>query len=657
MRVPLLVLLCLTLAAQTPPKKPAPDGALLAVSDGGGRVRLLVWQPLQAPPPPGGWQVQDSGGTALGTALKAGDPEALKALAPEEALEVMRQPGELQKEPDPGRRRLLALNALVTAGNRMEVGRALGLACSLADQPAGRRTYAVVGLDASGKASGPRLVSPALDPAQASPVPKAPGDLRAEAAKESVRLYWKPVDGGEIPVLDYRIQRGDQMLTQQPNVVGLWDPAQPAFEDREAPGDQASEYRVFAVDIFGRRGPDAAVGVYFPDPATLRPPASLSARSENGANLLAFKPSPTRHSAGILVERALAPAGPFELATAKPLAPDTGTFSDSSVGGGATYYYRLRAVDGEGNVGDPGPTAYVIARSKDRPAPPSGCEVQASPLGNVLSWNLPETPVAGFLVERRLGQGAWTRLGSGLVQGSRQEDLLTDDISGSISYRVSTLTFDNLQSDPGPELKVLRDNLSAPEPPVIQGVDGADGRVVLRFRPAGNEARTAQFLVLRAIRRAGEQGADRCGTELVIGDPLPAAAREFTDAWVDPGETYRYRVVALSPEGMRSTFGTGVETRVSPPPVPEPPVPVLAFAETPFRHVQVKLAALPEGFRAYLHRKAPGEQLWTEVQGPFQRLEVVDPRPVPGRVQYRIHFEDSRGLTGRSGQPAEIIVN
>jgi hypothetical protein len=657
MRTSLLVLLCLTLSAQAPPKKPAPDGALLAVSEGGGRVRLLIWQPLQAPPPPGGWQVQDSGGTALGPALKAGDPEALRALAPEEALEVMKQPGELQKEHEPGRRRLLALNALVAAGNRLEVGRALGLACALADQPAGRRTYAVVGLDASGKASGPRLVSPAVDPAQASPVPKAPENLRAEAAKEAVRLYWKPVDGGEIPVLDYRIQRGEQVLTQQPNVMGLWDPAKPAFEDREAPGDQASEYRVFAVDIFGRRGPDAAVGVYFPDPATLRPPASLSARSENGVNILSFKPSPTRHSTGILVERAMTPAGPFELAAAKPLAPDAGTFSDGTVGGGATYYYRLRAVDAEGNVGDPGPTAYVIARSKGRPEPPTGLEVQASPLGNTLAWKLPEAAVAGFLVERRLGEGAWTRLGASLVQGGRLEDLLTDDVSGVISYRVSTITYDNFQSEPGPEVKVLRENLAAPEPPVIQGVDGAEGRVTLRFRPAGNEARTAQFLVLRAIRRTGEQAADRYGTELVIGEPLPATAREFLDAWVDPGETYRYRVVALSPEGVRSAFGTGAETRVSPPPVPEPPVPALAFAETPFRHVEVKLAAIPEGFRAYLHRRAPGERVWTEVQGPFQVLEVVDPRPVPGRMQYRIHFEDSRGLTGRSGQPAEITVN
>jgi hypothetical protein len=656
MRPFMMFALCLSLAAQGPAKKPAPDGALLAVSEGGGTVRLLVWQPMKTPPPPGGWQVQDAGGKSLGPIMRAGDPEAAKALTPEEAQEGVRLQLEVQKEPDLGKRRMMALNALVSAGNRQDLGRVMGIGCSLGSQPAGHHAYSVVGLDASGNAIGPRLTSSEIDPSQASPVPKVPGELRAEATKEAVRLYWKPVDGGEIPVVDYRVQRGDQVLTQRPNILGIWDPAKPVFEDREAPGDQASEYRVYAMDVFGRRGPDTVAGVFFPDPATLRPPASLTVRSEGGANLLAFKPSPTKRSAGILVERAMTPMGPFELASPKPLAADAGSFRDASVGGGATYYYRLRAVDAEGNVGDPGATTYVIAQSAGRPAAPAGFEVKASPLGNLLTWTLPETPIAGFLVERRLGEGVWTRLGSELAHGARYEDLLTDDVSGVISYRLSAITFDNLQSDPCEPVNVLRENLAAPETPVIQGVDGADGKVVLHFRPAGQEERTAQFLVLRAIRRTEEQGAERFGVELVVGDPLPATAREFIDSWVDPGETYRYRLVAVSPEGVRSALATGVETRVSPPPVPEPPAPVLTFTETPFRHVKAALAAIPEGFRAYLHRKAPGESVWTEVQGPFQVMEVVDPRPAMGRVQYRLHFEDSKGLTGRSGPSATIEI-
>ncbi|HNX95830.1 MAG TPA: hypothetical protein PKL14_11790 [Holophaga sp.] len=643
-------------------KKPSPDGALLAISEGGGRVRLLVWPPLMTPLPPGGWQVQDANGQALST-LRPGDSKALKGVPPEEALEIARFPAQLAAEGDLGKRRLLALNALVTAGNRPEIGKALGLGCSIEGQRLGRRSYVVVGLDASGKAQGPRLTSPEVDPGLISPLPGAPTGLRAEATKEAVQLFWAPVNGGEVPVLDYRIQRGDQVLTSEPRVMGLWDTAKPAFEDREAPGDQASEYRVWAVDIFGRRGPDVATGVYFPDPATLRPPTRLSAKAEPGSNVLRFQPSPTRHSSGILVERATQPTGPFELLTAHPLSSTAGDFSDGTVGGGQTYYYRLRAVDLEGNVGDPGPTVYAIAQSKDRPAPPADFAITQNALGNVLTWKAADTAIAGYLVERRKEGGEWTRLKptrgteSGLVDGNRFEDQLEAETSGVLSYRVTTITLDNLVGQPSAVVSVTRANLATPEPPIFLGISGRDGQAHLEFRPAAPEARTAQILVLRSTKHQGKNAPEPFGVELVVGDPLPGDAREFTDAWVEPGETYRYRLVSVSPEGMRSAISPGVEARIGAPPIPEPPRPTLTFMDSPFRHVLVKLTEIPEGFRAYLHRKGPGETLWTEIQGPFTETEVVDPRPIQGHIEYRIHLEDSHGLTGRSGQPVSIDVH
>lgn len=656
MRAILASLLCLTLQAQTPARKPPSDGVLLAASEGHGQVRLLIWPPLKSPIPAGGWQIQDATGKVLVPLLKAGEPDALKALPPEEALETVKVQSELQSETDPGKRRLLALNALLSAGNRPELGRALGLACALADQPLGRRSFVAVGLDSSGKIVGPRLTSAEVDPGLPSPLPEAPDGLRAAASKEAVQLFWQPVPSGDIPIIDYRVQRGDLVLTPTPNVMGYWDTGKPAFEDHEAPGDQSSEYRVWAVDVFGRRGPDRTVGVFFPDPRTLRPPADVKAQALEGQNQLNFRPSPTRRSAGILVERALTPSGPFELLTTQPLSPTATSFTDGAVGGGATYYYRLRVSDADGNVGDPGPTVYAIARSKGRPAPPAGLAVVESPAGHLLTWQPSETLLAGYLVERRRGDGEWARLDSQLVKGTRFEDVLTQEASGRFSYRLMAITLDNLQSDPCAPVTLERANLLPPEAPVFLGVDGAGGQVRLSFRPAAPEERTASLLVLRSIRKSREEGEQAFGIELVVGDPLPGNTRSFTDAWVDPGETYRYRLVALSPEGVRSAMAQGVEVRVSPPPVPEPPAPALKLVDQPFRCIQVSLPPVPEGFRAFLHRKAPGEKVWSEIQGPFREQEVVDPRPVSGRVQYRIHFEDDHGLVGRSGPAVEVVI-
>jgi hypothetical protein len=39
---------------------------------------------------------------------------------------------------------------------------------------------------------------------------------------------------------------------------------------------------------------------------------------------------------------------------------------------------------------------------------------------------------------------------------------------------------------------------------------------------------------------------------VVIGDPLPASARQFTDLYVSPGQNYWYRLVAVDKNGNHS---------------------------------------------------------------------------------------------------------
>jgi len=198
MRMLMMIALSCALSAQAPTRRPAPDGALLAMSEGGGQVRLLVWPPIKTPVPAGGWQVQDATGKVLLPVLKAGDPEAMKAIPPQEALEASKMQREIAAEKEEGTRRMLTLNALVEAGQRPELGRALGLGCTLTAQPVGRQAYVVVGLDASGKASGPKLVSAELEPANVSPPPKAPPCRPAEAGTKTRKPPLAPPERGAI---------------------------------------------------------------------------------------------------------------------------------------------------------------------------------------------------------------------------------------------------------------------------------------------------------------------------------------------------------------------------------------------------------------------------------------------------------------------------
>ena len=82
---------------------------------------------------------------------------------------------------------------------------------------------------------------------------------------------------------------------------------------------------------------------------------------------------------------------------------------------------------------------------------------------------------------------------------------------------------------------------TVPEAPSITSASGTDGKAQFGFVPALPAEKTSQFLALRS-------GSDR-DIGVVIGDPLPATARQFTDLYTSPGESYWYRLVAVDKNG------------------------------------------------------------------------------------------------------------
>src|SRR5450755_1795665 len=124
------------------------------------------------------------------------------------------------------------------------------------------------------------------------------------------------------------------------------------------------------------------------------------------------------------------------------------------------------------------------------------------------------------------------------------DDYLGLSSDAKMEYRVIAVAFDNLEGPPSSPVEIVVADQSVPESPSITGVSGADGNVLLSFVPASPPERTTQFLVLRAGR------ADDLG--VVIGDPLPANARQFIDLYVGAGESYWYRLVAVDKSGNHS---------------------------------------------------------------------------------------------------------
>lgn len=195
-------------------------------------------------------------------------------------------------------------------------------------------------------------------------------------------------------------------------------------------------------------------------------------------------------------------------------------------------------------------------------------------------------------------------------------------------------------------MQIVIADRSLPGAPSITGASGADGKTVLDFAPADQKA--AQFLVLRSGR------AD--DLSVVIGDPLPGSARQFTDLYVSPGGKYWYRLVAVDKNGNRSDPTRPVAIHVGSPQMPAPPAPTAQYASTPFPHVVLQFQAPPAGLSLIVERQVANDPLasaWIRIAGPMIAQTATDnAMPAAARVGYRISYVSDDGKVG----PASTAV-
>jgi len=558
------------------------SGAMFAVSDGKGHISLL-WFPPPSNWPAGGWKLSDSTGQVIAPQIKMGDAAALKALSVEDADAVGKLLPVLAKpDASPQHKNLIAILAL-KAFSDSNYARALGLSWALDNVAPGSRTYKVEALDDAGKTTGLQLTSTAVDSAQATAPPPAPADVQAKGDQSGVSLGWTPAaENRQLPVISYAIERdgGGQSgaaVNAKPVIVGThWDPKIPLFLDRNAPGNDTLTYHIFSVDVFGRRSAGSTVRIFYPDFRALAPPEPVSATPGIAKIVVGWTSAKNANLAGYIVERSFLEGGPYEVLTAQALPPETAQYEDTTVRGGSAYYYRVRAVNSRGDLGNPSST--VMAQPKNPAAPPK-VEGLTADLGQTrvrLTWKPVSFPVAGYFVERRGITGAagaetasasaptkWVRLNSHVTPEPLYDDYLGLSSDTKMEYRVVPVAFDNAEGPASNAVQVAVADRSVPFPPSITDASGAGGKALLSFMPASPPEKTAQFLVVR--------GASAKDPGVVIGDPLPASARQFTDLYVSPGQNYWYRLVAVDTNGNRSDPSLPVAVHVGMPPAPSAP--------------------------------------------------------------------------------------
>lgn len=609
---------------------PAPERALCA-PDRDGALRVLVLMP-PAHWPSGGFRIDAGGKTP---ARMDADPQALSQLPQKERAALRRLPARARTAKSP-------VATVIIYGRLLSdwrFARAAGMGGVFPGVPRNIEVVQIQPLNARGRPVGSHLTC-RLGPSEPPP---APTGLRAAGTEDGVALYWRPFGKRILPVLSYRVTRdtgdGAKSLTLQAPFLPFGHKAkQPAYMDRLPPLEQEITYQVRWVDPLGRKGPWARVRVYSMDLTALRPPARVTAKVEKDSVTLHWPKSGNPHTAGYVVERAFLNTGPYEVLTPKGLPATQTEYRDSGLQGGTLYFYRVRAMGPRGDLGTPSDPVAAQARSAAAPPAPQRLKADAGRTRVRLSWEPLPGNVAGYIIERRAeGSPRWSRLNPTLQQPPRYDDLLGPQIGGTLAYRVTAVSQDNLKSAPSRIVKVHLVDTTPPLPPRISTADGAGGKVTLGLQAAAPAKDTARIYVLRG------GSADDPG--LVIGKPLPGDAGRFEDTWVQPGKTYWYHLVAYDAAGNRSTDGQAVEVRVAAPSIPRPAKPDLRYITKPVPMVEIRFKQPPARLSTLVQSSVDGVH-WFTVAGPTTETKARDLNPGAGAVRYRIRYRAADGSLG-----------
>jgi hypothetical protein len=424
-------------------------------------------------------------------------------------------------------------------------------------------------------------------------------------------------------------------------------PGLPAFIDAGAPVEQEIAYQVFALDVFGRASVPAEIKVRHADWAALDPPGAVKAEGRAGKIVLTWKPNPSPRTRAVHVERGYSVKGPFTDLTPRGLPTTPASYEDADVKGGGTYAYRLCSEGPSGALGEPGLPTSARALNAAPPPQPRALKAEVGRTRVRLSWSFGDYPAVGFLIEKQVADGTWRRLNDMIDQVLHYDDPLGEETSGTFQYRVRAVGFDNQESPSSEPLAVAIPAKGLPPAPFITGSETRDGRAVIRFKPGLPESRSSQFVVLR--------GGAPDDPGLVMGRPLPATARVYEDPFVQPGQSYWYRVVALDAAGRRSAPSTPVLAVIGTPAIPVADAPKLVLLKEPSVMVKIAFAAPPAGLDAVAERKLESETLWLRLPGSTDKTELIDVDPPRiGKISYRIVYRAANGATGQPSPTASL---
>ncbi len=393
-------------------------------------------------------------------------------------------------------------------------------------------------------------------PAAAATVPGAPSLVSASAGSGSVTLAWSaPGSDGGAAVSGYRVYRGtssgaETLLTTLGTVTG--------WTDSLVVNGVTYYYKVSAVNSVGEGALSNERSATPVAAATVPGAPSLgSASAGNGTVALGWSAPGSDGGAAVTgynVYRGTASGAETLLTTVGNV---TG-WTDSSVVNGATYYYKVSALN---SVGEGAPSNERSATPVTVPGAPSLGSASAGSGSVALSWTAPSSnggsAVTGYRVYRGTSSGAETLLTTlgnvtGYTDGSASNGT-------TYYYKVSAVNSVGEGALSNERSATPAAAATVPGAPSLVSAAAGSGSVTLAWSAPSSDggAAVSGYRVYRGTSSGGETLVTTLGN--VTG---------WTDGSVANGTTYYYKVSALNSVGEGALSNERGATPVTVPSAP-----------------------------------------------------------------------------------------
>jgi fibronectin type 3 domain-containing protein len=374
------------------------------------------------------------------------------------------------------------------------------------------------------------------------------GELR------SIPLRWDPVLAGDVG--GYAIERSTASEGPFQRIAVLMGRFEISYLDRgkdlgskvqarETSGDLGDGntyyYRVRPFDSFGRLGAQVSAPQAGTTAATPAAPDGLRAWSQLPREVaLSWEPLLDPTVSGYRVSRSPSASGTFRVIE-RLSGRFTTTYVDRGLGDLRVFYYRVAGLNAADGVGEA--TAAVRAVTKPEPLPPTGLHVAEQGLGrNVVAWERNvERDLAGYRVFRHR---AGVSEGELVAEVNAETVRVADAEVGAgeeVAYSLIAFDRDGLVSESSDAVTTTSVAYG-----LVATVEG--GSVVLRW----DESLRREIPAVRVVTE-GRFGPNELGR---------VNASQFLHRGVRPGQTVRYQLIGLRPDGSEAPPSAPYEVHI-----------------------------------------------------------------------------------------------